>query len=330
MPDRSTPVRIAPVRVAIVIVNYRTPELVKGCLDSLVGEAGAGADGNDMEIRAFVGDAQSGDGSVETINAHIAARGYGDWALCYDIGKNGGFAYGNNAIVAEHVAPDPSFTHVHFLNPDTYIHPGAVRALADFLSAHPRAGVAGSRLEDPDGTPRAYGFRFPTPWREFFRGARFGLLDRLVPGAGIKIEGLEETARVDWVTGASFMMPRAVLEAVGPMDDGFFLYFEETEQQARVQDAGYEVWHVADSRVVHLAGQSTGVRSGDAEIKRLSPVWLTSRARFMRLRFGGLRAAIGTGLFLLGDLFYRAHRRLRGKTVENPPHLWRDYLGGGS
>lgn len=325
MPDHSHPIRIA-----IVIVNYRTPELVKGCLDSLVGEVGAGADENGMEIRAFVGDAQSGDGSVEAISAHIAARGYGTWALCYDIGRNGGFAYGNNAIVAAHVAPDPGFTHVHFLNPDTYIHPGAVRALADFLSAHPRAGVAGSRLEDPDGSLRAYGFRFPTPWREFFRGARFGLLDRLVPSAPINIAGLMETAPVDWVTGASFMMPRAVLEAVGPMDDGFFLYFEETEQQARVRDAGYEVWHVAQSRVVHLAGQSTGVRTGDAGIKRLSPIWLASRARFMRRRYGAVRAGIGTGLFLLGDLIYRLHRRLRGKAVENPPHLWRDYLKGGS
>ena len=71
-----------------------------------------------------------------------------------------------------------------------------------------------------------------------------------------------QTSQVDWVTGASFMMPRSVLEDIGLMDDGYFLYFEETDLMARAHKAGYSVWHVAESCVVHLAGQATGVRHG--------------------------------------------------------------------
>ncbi|MEE4210366.1 MAG: glycosyltransferase family 2 protein [Parvularcula sp.] len=309
---------------AIVIVNYRTPGLVIGCLNSLREEVAALSG-----TRVFVGDAASGDESVAAISGYIEAEGL-TWATCYGIGKNGGFAYGNNHILQTHVLPDPSFTHVHFLNPDAYIHPGAVTALRAHLDAIPGAGVAGSRLENPDGTPRSYGFRDPKPWREFFRGARLGLLDRLVPRAAVKIEDLEITQEVDWVTGASFMMPRAVLEAVGLMDDGYFLYFEETDLMARVRKAGHSVWHVAESRVVHLAGQSTGVRTGApgeaTEIRRLSPIWLRSRQRFFVKHYGKLCAGLGTLAFLTGDVFYRLHRVVLRRPVQDPPHLWRDYL----
>ncbi len=306
-----------------MIVNYRTPALVEQCLASLAPAAAA------LDLAAFVGDAASGDGSVERIGATIAREGLG-WAECFAIGRNGGFAYGNNAVLARCVTPDPGFTHVHFLNPDTYVRPGAVEALVDFLQAHPNAGAAGSRLEDPDGSPRAFGFRAPAPWREFFRGARLGGLGGR---AATKIEGLEADRAVDWVTGASFMVPRPVLDAVGPMDDGYFLYFEETDLMTRIRAAGWEVWHVAASRVVHLAGQSTGVRTDTgagapaAWAEPPSPHWLASRRRYLRKHAGRTGPARADAAFLAGDLVYRAHRRLRGRPVEDPPGLWRSYLG---
>ena len=173
---------------------------MKGCLDSLASEVRAGADENGMEIRAFVGDAQSGDGSVESIGAHIAARGYGTWALCYDIGRNGGFAYGNNAIVAEHVAPDPSFTHVHFLNPDTYIRPGAVRALAGFLSAHPRAGAL-ELLAHPGAGHVELAAVFRDGSARDVVPALFELLEEEGWDYAIRIKGNSKLhERVDWLT----------------------------------------------------------------------------------------------------------------------------------
>ena len=310
-----------PTHVAIVIVNYRTPDLVTACLDSLKDEAG-----DKVTFQVFVGDADSQDGSVEQIKDHIATAEYDDWVLCYDIGRNGGFAFGNNAIFQAHVANDRSFDYVYFLNPDTYIYPGAVRYLVRFLQKNDKVGVAGNRLENPDGSLRAYGFRFPNIWREFFRGARLGILDRIIPSASISIPDLRENREVDWVSGAGFMMPRAVLDDVGLMDDGYFLYFEETDLMKRVRNAGYQVWHVAESRIVHLAGQATGVRTGDAEIKRLSPVWLASRRKFLRKHYGSLAPACATALFLAGDVCYRCVSILRRRKIQNPPFMWRDYL----
>ena len=308
--------------VAVVIVNYKTPELVKACLDSLVGEQSP-----EMRLKVYVGDADSQDGSIEIISRYIAERGL-DFCSCFAIGTNGGFAYGNNYIVKHKVLDDPDVDYVHFLNPDTYVHPGAVKALVDVLRTHARAGVAGSRLENPDGSLRAYGFRFPAPWREFFRGARLGILDHLVPDAAIKIPDLLETRAVDWVTGASFMMPRGVIDRVGLMDSAYFLYFEETDLMSRARRMGYEVWHVTDSRVVHLQGSATGVKS-DEPVKRVPAYWYQSRYKFFHDRYGATRAALANFAFLAGDILYRFHRSLRRQPIEDAPFLWRDMFAHG-
>lgn len=308
-------------KIAVVVVNYKTPELVKACLASLKETA------QDLEITVFVGDAESQDGSVEIISEYIDHERL-TWATCFAIGCNGGFAYGNNAVVRSHVLPDPDFFYVYFLNPDTYIRPQAVHALVDFLQAYPRVGIVGSRLEDPDGSMRSYGFRAPAPWREFFRGARLGFLNRCVPQAPVTVENLLDDREVDWVTGASFMVRRDVLNDIGLMDEGYFLYFEETDLMTRARTAGYEVWHVAASRVVHLAGQATGVRTGNqnANMQPPSPFWLASRRRYMLKHFGPWGRKRADILFLAGDLVYRFHRTLRGQPIENPPQLWRAYL----
>jgi GT2 family glycosyltransferase len=273
-----------------------------------------------------VGDAASGDGSTEIVNRHIAENGLG-FAGCFDIGGNHGFAYGNNYVLAEKVLGD-DIDYVWFLNPDTYVLPGALSALVETLRAHPSAGVAGSRLENPDGSPRSCGFRFPAPWREFFRGARLPLQARLLPACEIPIADLNETRQVDWVSGASFLMPLKVIQRVGMMDPRYFLYFEEVEYMARVRDAGFEIWHTSDSRVVHLAGQATGVRAGNKP-KRIPAYWYHSRFKFFCDRYGRRQAAIANTLFLIGNGLFRVHRALRLKAPGDAPYLWRDMLAHG-
>lgn len=308
--------------VAIVIVNYKTPDLVKQCLDSVAREQTAG-----YRFKVYVGDAASGDGSVEIIDAHIAAQGH-DFAECFPIGGNHGFAYGNNFILARKVLCDPEVDYVHFLNPDTYVHDRAIAALVEVLQARPDAGAAGSRLENPDGSVRSYGFRFPSPWREFFRGARLPAQGRLFPACEIKVENLMDTRQVDWVTGASFMMPIGVIRRVGMMDARYFLYFEETEYMSRVQAAGYEIWHASESRVVHLQGAATGVHS-DRKPKRMPAYWYNSRFKFFCDRYGPGKARLANALFLFGDVLYRVHRAIRFKSLDNPPHLWADMFAHG-
>ncbi len=310
-------------KTAVVIVNYKTPDLVIKCLETIGAEVM-----DSQDIKVFIGDAASGDGSVEKIKDFIDAEGL-NWAECYAIGENGGFAYGNNHVVRKFITPDSDFEFVHFLNPDTYIRPGAITTLIKFLTDHPRAAIVGSKLENPDGSARAYGFRFPAPWREFFRGAKVSALSKIFPTADIKIPDLNDTQQVDWVSGASFMIRRSALDQVGLMDDRYFLYFEETDLMYRVRECGFEIWHVASSRIVHIAGQATGIRADNPTPPRIPRYWFQSRYKFFRDHYGWHGAVLANLLFLLGNVVYRSHRVLRLKPFNEPPYLWRDFIAYG-
>lgn len=309
-------------KIAIIIINYKTPELVIDCLASLMRESDFFG-----KFNIYVGDADSKDDSINIINNYIEKNNF-DVVNCFSIGGNYGFAYGNNYALINYVLDDLDVEFVYFLNPDTYIHRDAVKALEDALKMHPRAGVVGSRLEDPDGTARASGFRFPTPWREFFRGAQLSFFRRNFPSTEVRIADLEHMQEVDWVTGASFMMPLAVLKKVGLMNAEYFLYFEEVDLMARVRAAGYEIWHIPESRVVHLQGQATGVRAQDHP-KRIPVYWYQSRFKFFYDHYGRGGAVFANMLYLLGDLIYRVHRGMRLKPIMDPPYLWHDMLRHG-
>ena len=102
---------------------------------------------------------------------------------------------------------------------------------------------------------------------------------------------------------------------------------------ARMAAAGLEVWHVPQSRVVHLAGQATGHRTGGqstgSQPRRLSPHWLRSRARYLQRHYGRAGLVGATLLFLLGDLVYRLRCVLLLRRPRRSPGLWRDYLRHG-
>src|SRR5262249_30735157 len=150
---------------------------------------------------------------------------------------------------------------------------------------NPEVGIAGGRLEFPDGMPQTAAFRFPTLLGVFEDTIRIGTVSRALAPWRIPPPPREWTHRTDWVDGASLMVRRDVFESVGLMDEGYFLYFEETDFCLRVQRAGWSIWHVPASRVVHLEGQSTGVTGADLAKKRRPQYWFDSRARYFRKNY---------------------------------------------
>ena len=97
------------------------------------------------------------------------------------------------------------------------------------MAERPEVGIAGSRLEDPDGNVQPTGHPFPHPMGELSRGARLGLLDRMMHRYTDKFPDLREPKSYDWVSGASMIIRREVLENVGLLDEGYFLYFDEVD-----------------------------------------------------------------------------------------------------
>ena len=196
----------------IVIVNYRTTELTLDCLRSLQDEVGTVAG-----TRVVVTDNASGDDSVDAPRCGGGAPAAGaSWATIQPLEQNGGFAAGNNAAIRPALASADPPTYVLLLNPDTIVRPGALRTLVEFMENRPDVGIAGSRLEEPDGTPQRSAFRFPSVLGELEGGLRLGR-SRGSWRAGWSPQPCPtEPGPTDWVAGACMIIRREVFDGDRP------------------------------------------------------------------------------------------------------------------
>ena len=235
--------RRAVIDVDVVIVGYRSRDLVMACLDSLP----AAADG--AVVSVTVVDNGSGDGTVE------AVRGRRDGTRVIDMGDNTGYAVANNAGMARGTG-----RYVMVLNPDTVVRPGALRTLVEFADRHRGAGVIAPRLLNADGTPQLTARAFPTIAAGLF--GRRSLLTRWFPNNRwsraflAEQEHLEDGRpfEVDWVSGAAMLVPRTVHAETAGFDEDFFLFWEDADWCRRIKNAGYSVWCVPTAIVVHDEG----------------------------------------------------------------------------
>ena len=307
-------------RMLIVIVNYRSAGLTLDCLASLAA----------AEIRpgrrVVVVENASGDDSAARLAAAVDAYGWGGWCRLLPLDRNLGFAGGNNAALRPALAGPQPPDSVLLLNPDTVVRPGAISALEDFLDSHPRVGLAGSRLEDPDGTPQRSAFRFPTVLSELEGGLRFGPVSQLLAPWVVAPPVSDRPHRTDWMAGASLLVRREVFDRIGLLDEGYFLYFEETDFCLRAARAGWPGWYVPASRVVHLVGQSSGVTDTKRPARRMPRYWFESRRRYFAVNHGRMYAALADAAYAAGFSLWRVRRWLQSKPDTDPPHLLGDFL----
>lgn len=307
--------------VLICIVNYRTAALTVACLRSLQPEAAAQG-----RTQVVVVDNASGDDSVPHIQAAIDNEGWRSWARVVASPRNGGFAAGNNdAVRAARTAAVP-FDLVWLVNPDARVRPGALARLCAFMAEHPRAGIAGGSMEQGDGTRWPLAFRFPSVFGEIEGGVRLGLVSRLLANHAVGRVMGDEPRRTDWICGANFMVRATVIEQIGLMDEGYFLYFEETDYCREAHKAGWECWYVPDARVLHIAGQSTGVTGAEASMRRRPGYWFESRRRYYVKQHGRAYAALADAAWLASHALWRLRCLLQRKPRNEPPHLLRDFI----
>jgi len=317
-------------RLLVVILNYRTPSLTIDCLRSLVSEVrslrGKPQAASLPDTRVVVTDNASGDRSVEQIAAAIETEGWGEWASLMPLDRNGGYAFGNNAAIAEALQSTNLPPYILLLNPDTIVRPGALQVLVDFMDEHPDVGIAGSRLEDPDGTPQRSAFRFPNVLSELDFGLRLGVVSKLLSKWIVAPPAPEETCQTDWVAGASMIVRREVFESVGLLDEKYFMYFEEVDFCLRANKSGWPCWYVPQSRVVHLVGQSSGVTDTKRPPRRVPGYWFDSRRRYFLKNHGWAYAAIADAVWVFGFALWRLRRVIQRKPDLDPPKLLNDFL----
>ncbi|MBI1374934.1 MAG: glycosyltransferase [Phycisphaera sp.] len=308
-------------KLLIVIVNYRTADLVVDCLRSLQGELDQlpGA-------RVAVVDNHSADGSAEKLESEIALNGWARRVTLIPLETNGGFAAGNNVAIRAAFDSSRPPDYVLLLNPDTLVEPNAILELIEFASDHTGVGIFGCRQELGNGEPLISSFRFIGALGEFESYARLGLVSRVLSRWVVAPTPRDEPHQVDWVSGASMLVRREVFDAVGELDEGYFLYFDEVDFCLRARRAGWPCWYVPSCTIVHLVGRASGVVIADPCPARRPAYWFESRRRYYLKNFGRFRAACADAAVVFGHGIWSLRRLVQRLPHRDPPHFLGDLL----
>ena len=309
--------------ICIIIVNYRTADLAVDCLLSISAQFA-----ELPELHVVVVDNASGDGSAEKLMEVVDRKAWHGWVSVLPLDRNGGFAFGNNAGIREALRSACHKDYIVLLNPDTIIHSGAIRVLLDFMDSHQCVGIAGSRLENAEGAVECSAHTAPSPLGELESSARWGILSGALRRYAVTPPMRETAHECDWVSGASLIIRREVIEQIGLMDEGYFLYFEEVDFCLRAQKAGWKIWFVPDSRVVHFEGASTGIRD---TVRRRPQYWYASRRRYFVKHFGVPGLILADTLWATGRTSLALRRMLwlgSGGNAQDPKWFALDLLWG--
>ncbi|NBD15138.1 MAG: glycosyltransferase [Cyanobacteria bacterium] len=292
--------------LAIIILNYRTPTLVIECLSALQNQVEAD------KHSVIVVDNASGDGSVTQIERAITTNNWRPWVQVLPSPINGGFSAGNNFGI-EAVVADAYL----LLNSDTVVQAGAIKALLNALRTHPEAGIISPRLEWSDGTPQISCFRYHSPVSELIASAATGPITKLLKFYDVPIPVSDEPIEPEWTSFACVLIRRAVIDQVGLMDEGYFMYFDDIDYCRRTRDAGWKILHWPEAHVVHLRGGSGSVKTDVASCKRPPTYLYQSRSRYFTKFYGSI------GL-LTANLFWLAGRSIslvRELVNHKQPHI---------
>ena len=307
-------------KLLVVIVSYRVTELTINCLRSLSDQI------EDIpDARVAVCENGTGPAEVQRLRQVIDAEGWGGWVELTAISPNRGFTGGNNVILRPALASADAPRYFLLLNADTIARPGALKALVDFMDAHPQVGMAGSRLESLDGVPRSTAFRFYSAASEFESALRLGVVSRLLHRWATTQPLPDRPSPTDWTSGASLLIRREVLREIGLLDEDLYTYFDDIDICLRARRAGWPTWLVTQSHVVHLGGQTTGITQGTRPTRR-PDYWFEARRLFWLKNYGAAYTALADAAWIIGFALWRLRRRLQGKEDFDPPHLMWDFV----
>lgn len=281
--------------VSIIVVSYNTRDVLRDCLAAIE----AGCDG--VSFETFVVDNASSDCSAEMVGHHFPS------VRLLSNERNMGFAAANNVALGHAVG-----RYILLLNPDTMLAPGAVAQMVRFMDARPSVGYCGPRLLSADGSHQPSARRFPTMLSAAF--SMVGMSQRYPRSQhALDLHLLwsdRRNFRADWLTGACLMVRAKCAREVGALDEGFFMYYEETDWCRRMASAGWEGWYVASAEVVHLGGKSVEHAGEARPFSGDHPEhWVRSSRRYIRRHYGLAGMVVSEALqVILYALIWMRHR----------------------
>ena len=253
--------------LSVIIVNWNVRELLDACLASVYASE---LDGLALEI--IVVDSASHDGSVDMLRRRRPG------VIVLPQSENIGFTRGNNIGLA-HATGD----YLLLLNPDTEVHPLALKQMLERMAAQPEAGIMGPHTLNSDGSHQSTRRRFPTLMTGIFESSwlagwapasverDYRMLDRAD----------DEVCEADWVQGSAMLMRREVYQSIGGLDEGFSMYSEELDYCRRAKAAGWQVIYHGGAVITHHGGKSSQQASARAQIH-----FHRSKLRYFRKHHG--------------------------------------------
>jgi N-acetylglucosaminyl-diphospho-decaprenol L-rhamnosyltransferase len=235
------------VELEVVIVSHGAEALLRACLASLRAHPPRGA-----AMSVTVVDSGSRDGTPDMV-----AREFPEFGL--ERRANIGFSAANNVALRTSRADA-----VLLLNPDTEVYAGTLDTCLARLGADPAIGMVGAKLVQPGGElDHAAKRSFPTPLAALAHFTGIGRGD----DAGASLSqyrathlGDDEPGEVDAVNGAFMLCRREAIDAVGLLDEGYWLYMEDLDWCHRFWDAGWKVFYEPGAVALHVKGASSGGR----------------------------------------------------------------------
>lgn len=228
----------------IIIINYNSTEYLRKCLrstyDALCG----------LSANVFVVDNNSRD----NVDRSVAA--FADTTLV-KVKRNRGYAGAVNICLPKCRAP-----FILVMNPDVIVNAGCFQSILQFMKENPDVAVVGPRVWGPDNRIQGSARSFPTPLTAFF--GRSSVLTKMLPNNRISCKNVltgdverDCPLYVDWVSGAFMMVRSEAVREVGPMDERFFMYWEDADWCKRMSQAGWRVAYYPQASIFHYTGCSS-------------------------------------------------------------------------
>jgi GT2 family glycosyltransferase len=254
---------VTSIKISIIIVSYNTLGFLKRCIETLEKCHFA------FNWEAIIVDNASTDGSTEWLQTTQFGQNY----KIVLANQNLGFAKGNNVGISQATGD-----FVLLLNTDAFPKPGAIENLLSFLLTNSQVAIAGPQLVNEDGSwQRCSGWIISTRTAILHALGVSAVLHTLESLMWFLARGAQPARSVEYVDGASMLIRRKALDAIGPLDESFFFYIEDMELCYRARKQGWQVCLVPQSTVTHLRGGS----SSSKNFERALRMRIDSERRFM-------------------------------------------------
>ncbi|MDP3965085.1 MAG: glycosyltransferase family 2 protein [bacterium] len=228
--------------VSVIIVSWRVKDLLRRCLASIKEQT------KTCSYEIFVVDNASGDGTAEMVRDEFPE------AQLVANEQNLGFAKANNQAISR-----ARGDVILLLNPDTELREDAIGKTFDFMRHKPEIGICGCAIVNSDGSPQPSVRNFPSWWAMAYLLLKLHVIAPWFPPLRKYLavnHDYSQSSEVDQVMGAFFCIRGRMIDVIGPLDERFFIWFEEVDYCQRAKAVSWQVWYYADTAVTHHSGQS--------------------------------------------------------------------------